>query len=293
MDLRLMRYFVAVAEELNFSRAARRLNMAQPPLSQQIKLLESEIGVPLLKRDNRNVELTEPGKVFLEAARLTLLQADLAVQAAQLAERGQIGELSIGFVGSAADGILVNKLKAFRDQYPSVHLILKEMTTSEQLDALHARKIHAGFVRPFGHQPTIKSRVFTEEPLVLALPEFHALASLSEVSVLEAAEEPFIMPPRHLGPDFYDTIIGFFRGHGASLRIVQEAVQMHTIVNLAATGLGLAAVPSSVRNFRRPGIVYRDFAEPSPKIQLLIAWREDDASPALLAFLELAGSALS
>lgn len=286
MDLRLMRYFVTVAEELNFSRAAKRLNMAQPPLSQQIKSLENEIGVQLLKRNNRKVELTEPGRVFLEEARNTLLQAEKAVKAAQLAEQGQVGQLTIGFVGSATDGIFMNKIKEFRDKFPFVHLTLREMTTTQQLDSLHSREIHVGLLRPYAHKTTIQSEVFIEEPFVLVLPKSHGLASRSKVSVHDVANDPFIMPPRHLGPDFYDIIIGFFRSYGIGIHIFQEAVQMHTIVNLVASGLGISAVPSSVRNFRRPGIVYRDFVENPPRINLSLAWRRDDASPVLHIFLD-------
>jgi DNA-binding transcriptional LysR family regulator len=282
-----MRYFVTVAEELNFSRAAKRLNMAQPPLSQQIKSLENEIGVQLLKRNNRKVELTEPGRVFLEEARNTLFQAEKAVKVAQLAEQGQIGQLTIGFVGSATDGIFIDKIKEFRDKYPFVHLKLKEMTTTQQLDALHSHEIHVGLMRPFEHKTSIQTEVFTEEPFVLVLPKSHGLASHPKISVHEVANEPFIMPPRHLGSEFYDIVIGFFRSYGISIHIIQEAVQMHTIVNLVSSGLGISAVPSSVRNFRRPGIVYKNFVEKPPQINLSLAWRRDDDSPALHFFLDL------
>nr|WP_235949716.1 LysR family transcriptional regulator [Paenibacillus apii] len=280
-----MKYFVAVAEELNFTRAAKRLNMAQPPLSQQIKSLEIELGVQLLKRNNRKVELTEPGQVFLEEARNTLLQSEKAIKAAQLAQQGQIGRLTVGFVGSATDGIFINKLKEFHDNYPLVQLTLKEMTTSQQLDALYSREIHVGMLRPFVQETDIQSQVFTEESFVFALPKSHSLASRPKISVHEVANDPFIMPPRHYGPDFYDIINGYFRSCGISIRIIQEAVQMHTIVNLVASGLGISVVPSSVKNFRRPGIVYKNFIEKPPQINLSLAWRMDDKSPALRFFL--------
>lgn len=285
MDLRLMKYFVAVAEELNFSSAAKRLNMAQPPLSQQIKSLEIELGVQLLKRNNRKVELTEPGRVFLAEARKTLLQSEKAVKAAQLAHQGQIGQLTVGFVGSATDGIFIKKLKEFREKYPFVQLTLKEMTTAQQLDALHSREIHVGLLRPFVQESAIQSQLFTEEPFVFAVPKSHSLASRPKISVHEVANDPFIMPPRHHGPDFYDIIIGYFRNCGISIRIIQEAAHMHTIVNLVASGLGISVVPSSVKNFRRPGIVYKNFIEKPPQINLSLAWRRDDESPALHFFL--------
>ncbi|MCG7213191.1 LysR family transcriptional regulator [Paenibacillus mucilaginosus] len=285
MDLRLMKYFVTVAEELHFSRAAKRLNMAQPPLSQQIKSLETMLGVQLLKRNNRTVELTEPGRVFLEEAKKTLKQAEHALKAAQLAEQGLIGRLSVGFVGSAADGPFIHRLTSFLETYPFIELTLKEMTTSQQLDALLAGEIHAGVLRSDVQHPEIHMQEFTEEPCMLVIPESHPLASYQTLSVHDISSDPFIMPPRHLGPYFHDIIIGFFHSYGCRIRIAQEAIQMHTIVNLVSSGLGIAVVPASVSHFQRPGVVYKHFVEPPPHVRLSAAWRKDRVSQALELFL--------
>lgn len=285
MNDRILNYFITVAEELNFSRAAERLNMAQPPLSQQIKQLENELGVQLFKRNNRMVQLTDAGKVFLKEARTILMQIEYAIQTTQLAEEGKFGELRIGFVGSATDGIFVEKIKDFHQQYPLVHLRLLELTSSEQLDALYSKKIDLGLMRPQIINQTLQSVIIAEERLVLALSEQHPKASKEAISIQDVANEPFIMFPRSLGPDFYDVIIGFFQSHQVSIRIIQEAVHMHTIVNLVSTGLGIAVVPSSVTTFKRSGIVYKEFIEMTPVIGLSATWRKDHDSSVLNHFL--------
>ncbi|GAA0377312.1 LysR substrate-binding domain-containing protein [Bacillus horti] len=285
MNTRLLRYFIAVAEELNFSRAAKRLNMAQPPLSQQIMQLENEIGAQLFRRNKRMVQLTDAGKVFLKEAQSLLLQMEQAGQKARLAEQGQLGDLRIGFVGSASDGSFVEKIKEFYQQNPSVNLQLLELTSSEQMDALYAKEIDLGLMRRQSVNQTLHSSRIAEEPLVLVLPEHHALASKVALSAEDVAHDRFILFPRRLGPDFYDLIIGFFQSHEVSLNIVQEAIHMHTIVNLVSTGIGIAVVPASVTNFKRPGIVYKNFIHSTPTVGLYATWRKDNDSAVLQSFL--------
>ncbi|MCD7034146.1 LysR family transcriptional regulator [Metabacillus sp. GX 13764] len=285
MDLRQMRYFIMVAEELNFSRAAERLNMAQPPLSQEIRKLEEEIGVLLFHRTKRKVELSEAGKVFLKEARKTLLQFQQAVKAAQLAGDGKLGNLTVGFVDSS--NLVVALIKEFREQFPRIHLTLKEMTTEQQVLALAEKQIQIGFVRSAENQDFLQSEVISEESLLLVLPENHPLCEKESIPMKMLAGEPFILFPRHLGNHFYDLIISYFREYGISLNVVQEAIQMHTILNLVKTGIGLSIVPSTLADTPVSGVVFKEIQEPAPPIHLHAAWRRDEDSPVVLRFLEM------
>ncbi|MGY4794774.1 LysR family transcriptional regulator [Lysinibacillus fusiformis] len=283
MDIRKMRYFIMVAEELNFSRAAERLRMAQPPLSQEIRKLEEELGVQLFHRTKRMVELTDAGEIFLQGAKQTLFQLDKAIKETQLAAEGKIGCLIIGFVDSTE--IVIEVLNKFRERFPKIHLTLREMTTEQQLKALYEKQIHIGFIRSEQNNEILASEVCSEESLRLVLHQDHPLATLPEISLQLIKEEPFIMFPRHLGPNFYDLIISYFWDHGVSLNVVQEAVQMQTIVNLVATGMGISVVPSSVESYQRPGVIYKKIKETTPTVNLYVGWRQNEISPAIAHFL--------
>ncbi|MBE7103665.1 LysR family transcriptional regulator [Bacillus cereus] len=283
MDIRKMRYFITVAEELNFSRAAERLLMAQPPLSQEIRKLEEELGVQLFHRTKRMVELTSAGEIFLEGARQTLLQVDRTIKETQLADEGKIGHLIIGFVDSTETVIEI--LKKFRERFPKIQLILREMTTDQQIKALYEKQIHIGFIRSKQNNEILSSEVCSEEYLKLVLHQDHPLAQLRKISIKSLIDEPFILFPRHFGTNFYDLIISYFWEHGVSLNIVQEAIQMQTIVNLVATGMGISVVPSSVESYKKSGVMYKDIQENTPKINLYIGWRQDEKSVVLEHFL--------
>lgn len=283
MDIRKMRYFITVAEELNFSRAAERLMMAQPPLSQEIRKLEEELGVQLFHRTKRMVELTDAGKIFLEGARQTLLQVDRTIKETQLADEGKIGHLIIGFVDSTET--VIDILKKFRERFPRIQLILREMTTDQQIKALYEKQIHIGFIRSKQNNEILVSEVCSEECLKLVLHEEHSLVSLRNISIKSLVDEPFILFPRHFGTNFYDLIISYFWEHGVSLNIVQEAIQMQTIVNLVATGMGISVVPSSVESYKKSGVMYKDIQENTPKINLYVGWRQDEKSVVLENFL--------
>ncbi|KRE06082.1 LysR substrate-binding domain-containing protein [Priestia megaterium] len=289
MDLRQIRYFIMVAEELSFSRAAERLKMAQPPLSQEIRKLEEELGVTLFHRTRRQVKLSDSGRVFLEESRRTLLQVDRSIKATQLADDGRIGHLTIGFVDST--DIVIDIIKKFRERFPKIHLVLREMTTEQQLKALYKKEIHIGFIRSNQNNKILTSEICCEESLSLVLPENHPLASFPKVPIHLLANEPFIMFPRYLGAKFYDLIISYFWGYSISLNVVQEAIQMHTIVNLVATGMGISVVPSSVESVKRSGIVYRKIQETTPKVNLYISWRQDEKSTIIDHFLTVAREA--
>ena len=284
MELRHLRCFVAVAEELHFGRAAARLHVAQPALSQHIRHLEQELGVQLFQRTKRRVALTEPGRVFLEKTRLVLTQAHVAVQSVQRANQGEVGELSIGFVGSAAQGLLPEVLRSFRKRFPEVQLSLQELTTSQQLGCLRNQQIRVGFLRPPIADPEVETEIVAREPWVVAMPHSHALRARSIIALQELANEPFIGTPRTLGPGFYDQASSLCLQAGFSPRVVQEAIQMQTIVSLVNAGLGVALVPQSVEKLSNEGVLYKRIRG-SPMVQMALAWRRGDQSPVLRSFV--------
>ncbi|MCR8844503.1 LysR substrate-binding domain-containing protein [Paenibacillus sp. SC116] len=286
MDIRQLKYFIAVAEELHFNRAAVKLNMTQPPLSQQIQALEAELGVKLLERNKRQVRLTPAGAVFLEEAKMILSQLEWSVKATQQASRGIMGHLIIAFVDSAAGDSMVDILKAFRERFPQIQLTLREMTSAHQEQALLDGTIHVGFLRSIEPARNIEYRTFTSETLVAVLPEQHPLARRRDLSVKSLEGEPFILSPRHLGVPLHNLIIRFCAQHEVYPNVVQEAIQMYTIVNLVAANLGVSIVPSSVSVFQRSGVVFRPFVETTPPVPLYAAWRTDTDKIVLSAFLE-------
>jgi DNA-binding transcriptional LysR family regulator len=283
-----LHYFIAVAEELHFSRAAQRLCISQPPLSQQIRGLEDELGVKLFERTKRQVQLTQAGKVFLDRSYQVLAQLEQAIEATQQIGRGEVGRLAIGFVGSATYTVLPEILRVFRSQFPAVELRLHELTTQEQIQALHHKQIDIGIVRSAISEPGLRAECILQESLVLALPETHPFSAQTQVSLSTLASELFILFPAKMGPIFYEQIIHICQQAGFRPQVAQEAVQMQTIVGLVAAGLGIAFVPASLQNFHRSGVVYRPLQEQTPKTGLYLAWRQHDPSPAIGAFLDLA-----
>lgn len=290
MELRHLRYFVAVAEALHFGRAAQRLMIAQPPLSQQIKALEQEIGVQLFRRTKRRVELTEAGRVFLAEARRTLAQAEQAVQAARRADRGEIGRLTIGFVGSATYEILPPVLRRFRLNHPGVELSLRELTTAQQVAALEAKDIDIGFVRTPPPSPHLACRVLTEEDFVVALPRFHRLARARPVALAGLREDPFILFPRSLATGLYDRIVTACQQAGFSPRVALETTQTPVMIGLVAAGLGVALVPACVGTLTWRNVVYRPLVDPRPRTNVTIVWRHDCDTAAVHALIAQAGT---
>ncbi len=285
MELRHLRYFTAVAEELNFRRAAEKLHIAQPPLSKQIGDLEKELDVQLFRRTRRRVELTEAGRVFLAEARLTLEQAEQAARAAQRASRGEIGRLVVGFVMSATCTVLPEALRLFRARYPHVELIIEETTTGQGIEDLHNKRTHLAFLRLPLRDKALRFETVLQEPLILALYEGHPLANKPQISVRMLADEPFIIFPRDQGSGFFDQIVSFCHRAGFSPKVVQEATQMQTILSLVASGLGVALIPASVQSLQTGGVVYKALVERAPKTGIAVAWRPEGISPALSEFL--------
>jgi DNA-binding transcriptional LysR family regulator len=287
VEIRHLRYFVAVAEELHFGRAAQKLGMAQPPLSQQIRRLEQELGVQLLHRTKRRVQLTEPGRAFLEEARKVIAQVGTAVAVAQRAGRGEVGRLAIGFLGAATFSLLPAILKLFRQRFPGVEIELHELKAFELVQALHQGRIHVGLVRLPVQDELLSLEPILEEKLVVALPEQHPLAERPRLAFRDLAGEAFLLPPRQLAPGFYEQLADLAQQAGFTLRIGAEASQLQTILNLVAAGMGITLVPESVMQMSGRGVVFKRLPEPSPTMEIAVAWRRDDPSQVLQAFLEV------
>jgi DNA-binding transcriptional LysR family regulator len=289
MELRHLRYFATVAEELHFGRAAEKLHISQPPLSTQIRALEEELGVTLLNRTQRHVSLTQAGHAFLGEARQILARLDQAVLMTRRAGRGEIGELVVGFISVADYNVLPIVLREFRRRFPLVNLTLRESTTDAQTRDLIAGRIDVGFLLPPVSDPAISSAPILREPLIVALPERHPLASKpGKLALALLSDAPFILFPRTMAPGLYDDILSFCRSAGFSPRVEQEAVQMQTIISLVSAELGVALIPASLTHLQRTGVTYKSLKESSPLIQIHLAWRTGDDLPALRVFVDLA-----
>lgn len=287
IELRHLRYFLAVAEELHFGRAAERLHMAQPPLSQQIRQLEAELGFKLFHRTRRQVELTAAGQSFLEDCQAILQRLDRAIQRGQQANRGELGQLSIGFVSSATYNVLPQILREMRTALPEVTLKLRELTTDQQLAALKSGRLDVGFVRPPVEESGFEELTVWREPLAIALPATHPLAANPEIPLRSLTHEPFILFPRPLAPGLYDHIISLCQQAEFSPNVVQEAVQMQTIISLVVAEIGVAIVPASLENLQRTGVVYRPLVEPTPQAAIALIWQKQGRSPTCDRFLEI------
>ena len=282
MELRHLRYFVAVAEELHFGRAARRLNIAQPPLSRQIRDLEREIGAPLFERHARGVELTAAGHAFLPEARLTLAQAERGVRTAQRAARGETGRLRVGFVEAATwSGILPDVLGFFRMHLPNIGLSLFEMDAREQVDAFRDERIDVGILHgaPADASRTLQVEPLYEDPMVAALPATHRLAGRARLALADLEADPFVLVSRLGSPELYDALIARCRAAGFSPRVVQEAAGWHTIAGLVAAGVGVAFIPRSLAQLARPGIAWHPVRDLGVDLAMSVAWRRGRQSP--------------
>lgn len=291
IELRQLRYFVAVAEENHFGRAAVRLHMTQPPLSQTIQSLEAALGTPLFLRTKRSVALTPAGTALLPEARRILQQASALPDLARRAASGESGLLSLSFVSTADYSVLPPLLREFRERYPQAQIDLREATTDVQLEDLMQRRIDAGLLIPPLHDKAraeLDYLTVLSEPLILAAPQgMKALHGKSAVSLKAVAEMPLIIFPRRIAPAFHDAILGCFRDAGLTPRIGQEAIQMQTIVSLVSAGMGIALVPQSVSNLKRPGVEYKPLSAKTVPVETGLAWRRDNPSPVLRTFLEL------
>ncbi|PZM12204.1 LysR family transcriptional regulator [Rhizobium tubonense] len=264
MELRHLRYFLALADEGNFTRAAATLGIGQPPLSQQIRDLENEVGAQLFHRVPHGAELTAAGTAFLPEAKAAVSAAGRAKVAAQRANRGEIGRLSLGFTASSAFNTVVSAtIREYRRRWPEVRLSLTEMNTNLLMERLIRGEIDAAFIRPGLEDPRdVRLKRLADEPMLLALPAGHALAKLAQVPLSALATEPFILFPRVVGLSLYDDIAAACRNAGFELVVAQEAPQIPSVVNLVAANLGVSIVPASIAQIKLDGVAYRPIEGP-------------------------------
>jgi DNA-binding transcriptional LysR family regulator len=288
VELRHLRSFLAVAEELHFGRAAARLHISQPPLSQQIRRLEDELGARLFRRTKRRVELTPAGQAFLTEARQTLVQAERAVRAAQRAERGELGELVVGYLIAAAYGPLPDVIRMFRRRFPDVDLRLQYLRSVQQRHALLNRQIDVGFVRPQAADPRLIYEAFWRESVVVALPGNHPLTRRTIVDVSDLETELFVLLAPEDAGAFYDQVLALCRSAGFTPRVAHRVPDLHAAIALVAAGLGIGPVPAAIQGFKRKGVVYRPLRPHTFGIEMGLAWRRDDDSPLVQQFRRVA-----
>jgi DNA-binding transcriptional LysR family regulator len=292
MELKTLRYFATVAEELHFGRAAKRLHVSQPPLSRQMQNLEHELGSVLFHRTSRHVELTPTGEIFLQQIIPILSAVDEAVGAVRRAERGEIGRLVIGYFRGAIYTLLPVILRHFRTQAPKVELVLREMNIAEVPQALSERTIDVGFLRPPVADPSVATEIVLRESLVAALPMGHRLASKPQIKLADLALEPFVMfgpSPSLLG----DQIKSACYRAGFNPRVVQQARHPEALIGLVRSGAGVALVAASAQIQGRSGVRFKKVTGPLPKAEIVMAWRRNESTPLLRTFLDTARTAVS
>ncbi|MCW3479065.1 LysR family transcriptional regulator [Neisseriaceae bacterium JH1-16] len=292
MELRHLRYFVAVAEELNFTRAAEKLHIGQPPLSQQIQALEAELGATLFERTRRRVELTHAGARFLPRARAILADAASAAEDARRAAQGEVGELSVGFTSSLPfSSILPHLIYRYRLRYPEVTLTLREMSTERQLAAIAAGELDIGMVRlpDVEVPPEVALRQLLVDPLVLVVRHDHPLAARDHVSLAELRDEPFVMYPAAAGTGLYRHLMHLCDDLGFRPRVVQEAREGSTLIGLVAAGFGVSILPGPLSCIQVEGVCYRPLSDPGAVSIASLATRANNASPLVTHFIDLLG----
>ena len=290
MELRHLRYFIAVAEELHFGRAAQVLGISQPPLSQQIQALEEELGARLFERTNRRVALSEAGRLFLDEARQVLAQVDKAADVARRAQLGELGEMKIGFTSSAPfNSSIPQAIFAFRQAFPAVHLNLLEMSSRDVAEALVEESIEIGVMRPFPLADSLVAVELFREPLVAVIQAEHPLAEGSESGLYigALADEPFVFFPRSYGSGLYAQLLSLARQAGFSPHIAQEAGEAMTIIGLVSAGLGVSVLPASFQHMRIKGVVYRPLLDTDASTAVWLVQRKGNPSPMAKAFAEL------
>lgn len=283
--------FVAVAEELNFRKAAARLHISQPPLSHSIQQLENELGTVLLKRSRHSVELTRSGTIFLEKARSILAQLSDAVDVTRAVDRGVSGRIAIGFNPTSSYCVLPRIIRNYRAKHPDVSFKFEELATAEQEDALRQKRIDAAlFLAPTVVKKGIRQEVFLKERLVAVLPEDHPLAAEEKVALRHLRQEPFIFLPSRWGTGYQARVLHACQEAGFTPDVVQEVDRVHTLVSLVAAGIGIALCPISLTSFRPPGAAFRFLEDPSSlfHVEFGVSCRDDDQSALTAAFIDQA-----
>lgn len=287
MELRHIRYFLAVAEELHFRRAAELVHVAQPALSQQIRQLEEELQVVLFERSHRKVLLTPAGKVFYERAKVLMENTKLAVQEAQRVDRGEAGNLTLGFVSSAALGVLPLALRQFQARLPSARLVLKELGPDDQIDCLLRGQLDLGLLHAELKGDDLHTKVVSRERFIVALPHTPEFARMRRVDLRRLADETTILPIRHAAHGYYEYVLSAYQQAGVVPARIMHTRLIQTGLMLVAGGLGVSLVPESfARHLQVRGVIYRPLLIQPPQLELLAVWRRDNPSPLLARFVE-------
>jgi DNA-binding transcriptional LysR family regulator len=285
-ELRLLRYFVAVAEERHFGRAARRLHMAQPPLSQQIRKLERELGAELIDRSCRPIALTEAGRALLAEAQLCLVHAERAFAAARRVAAGQLGQVRIGAMQAAVSGVLSHVIREHRRSHPHVALEVVDLGTLEQMRQLAEHRLDVGLLRGPIDDTALAVETLLDDPLMVALADDHRLAGEARIEPASLAEQPVLLWSRAAAPTVYADVVELFRLHGIEPPVVDESPRIESILALVAAGLGVAFLPTSFLNLGRRGVRFVPLTGPVPVRPLVLAWRTDNPSANLSAFVD-------
>jgi DNA-binding transcriptional LysR family regulator len=285
VELRHLRYFIAVAEELHFSRAAKRLHMAQPPLSQQIRKLEQYVGLPLFNRNSRTVALTQAGETLLERSRYLLRRLEDDLETVRRVGRGEIGTLTVGFIGSAMLTVLPALISIYRKRFPKVDLRLRELTTSSLVDAIRQGAVDLGFLRDAGPTEGLMVENVLAERFVVALATKHPLANRKKIEIAQLKGEPLILFARELGPSAWDKTIALCEASGIRPTIVQDAPEWLTVLRLVSSGLGFSIAPACVATIQTPGVVCRELTRCPISTNIELARRSDHLNPIMEAFL--------
>lgn len=290
MELRHLRYFIAVADELSFTNAAKRLHISQPPLSNQIQALEAELGVKLFDRKTHPIQLTPAGQAFLEESRATLAQLEQAVNKTQRIHQGELGYLTVGFTSSISNGVFPEILRTFRQRYPEVQLILQEEHSAFLIQRLRDRQTDIIFFylyHEIAEANDLETMSLTKEPFVVVLPKNHPLAAQSKISLSDLKDQEFVMPLHQVVSGLSEEIYHLCSQAGFIPKVAQTAVFMVTILGLVAGENGISILPSHVQNLKREGVVYRPIQEQTTTTQLTAVWRHNHSSTILQQFLDI------
>ncbi|MCW5603628.1 MAG: LysR family transcriptional regulator [Burkholderiales bacterium] len=288
MEIRHLRYAVAVADTLSFTRAAEQLAIAQPPLSHQIRALEIELGLPLFHRTKRKVELSAAGEAFIERARRVLSDVEEMKRASQRIYRGEVGRIVIGFLSSIAFDYFPLAMRAFRSRYPDVEIELRELKQLPLLHALKNESVDLAFIRNFFDDPKIESHVVLHEHFLAVLPVGHPLARYRSISPERLKTEPFVTVMKRGTPSVYGHTLSICQAAGFHPRVVQEANDIQACVGLVSAGMGIAIVPDSISHLSIPGVTYRKLRGVHDQMEIVIAWRRNDRNSVVQRFVEVA-----
>lgn len=288
MDLKDMRYFLAVAEERNVGRAALRLHISQPPLTRHIRDLEDRLGTQLFRRMPKGMDLTDAGQILLDEVPNLLVLAERAQERVKLAGQGLLGQLDVGIFGSGILDVIPRILSRFHAQRPGVKIVLHNMTKQEQLVALRERRIAVGFNRLVPKEPDLVIETLMREPMMVAVNASHALASRPQIGLSDLDDQPLILYPNIPMRGLAQEVMDAFAKRKLKLRVEQDVEDVLTAVALVASGFGIAITTQSATNLRLPGVVFRPMPKGQlPEVELSCLYRKGDVSPVLAAFLEV------